>query len=152
TTRTLIGARERERDLGHFEYQRHLLEVANIRMLFHRDERESRIAGVQWIMKRETSQPAATLDAKVSFLYRGTLRKIGIINLASRDLDGLIERLEAAIADEDVDFVFVITSDKTRLQAIQKHIAGALGDAPILKDRVALATHKQLYKLGIVNN
>jgi len=149
-TRALIGARDHDRDLGHFDYQRHLLEVANIRMLFHRDEREGRISGVQWTMKSRTPQQASALDAKVSFVNQGTLKRIGIINQSSRELENLVCRLETAIAKEDVDFVCVIAADQGRLQAVQKHLAAA-GSASMLKDRVLLTTHKQLYKSGIVN-
>jgi hypothetical protein len=150
-TRELIGAKDHDRDLGHFQYQRHLLEVANIRMLFHRDERQGRISGVQWTTKSRTPQQAAGLDAKVSFLYQGKIQKIGIINQASREIEDLARRLESTIAEEDVDLVCVIAADQSRLQAIQSHLAGATGNASVFKDRVVLTTHKQLYKSGIVD-
>ncbi len=148
--RDLIAAREAEEDLRHFDIQRHLLEVANLRMLFHIEEQEGRISDLKWTTCRPKSGVPSGLDAKVSFTCNGKRYKIGIVNHASGQLDSTVKRLESAVAEGDVELVCVISPDQQRQQALQKMIAARIEDNSILHDCVALAPHKQLYKLGVV--
>ncbi|HEY9868518.1 MAG TPA: hypothetical protein V6D08_05085 [Candidatus Obscuribacterales bacterium] len=149
-TRDLIGAGDSVVDLRHFEIQRHLLEVANLRMIFHMDEREGRISDLQWTTIKPSAHGPCGLDAKVLFIWKGKPRSVGIINQSSRKLDNIIRRLNSAVGENSVDMVCLISADPATQQALQEHIAASVGHDPILRDCVALAPHKQLYKLGVV--
>jgi hypothetical protein len=150
TTRDLIGARDGVVDLRHFEVQRHLLEVANLRMIFHMDEREGRISELQWTTIKPSAHGPCGLDAKVSFIWKGRPRRVGIINQSSRNLDNIVNRLKSAVAENAAEIVCLVSPDPAIQQAIQEHIVTSVGSDPVLRDCVALAPHKQLYKLGVV--
>ena len=149
-TRDLIGASDYELDLRHFEVQRHLLEVANLRMIFYKDEKDGTISNLQWTTCRPHSNRLCALDAKVSLVYQDKLHNIGVLNQSSTELDCLVSRLSAAVGDDAVEMVCVISADQERQNVLEKKITDKLGDMSWLRDCVALAPHKQLYKSGVV--
>src|SRR5262249_27258463 len=113
-TRELIGASDYELDLRHFEIQRHLLEVANLRMIFHKDEQNGKISNLQWTTCRPQSNRLCALDARVSLVYKDKLHNIGVLNQSSTEFDSTVSRLTAAVGDDAVETVCVISADQER--------------------------------------
>src|SRR5437868_13279347 len=69
-TRNMFGAGEMDLDINDHDTQRHLLEVANLRMLFHVAHTDAQIADFEWITCSREAQ-TKNLDAKVTFSRHG---------------------------------------------------------------------------------
>jgi len=143
-SRGIVGAAESELDLTDADIQRHFLEVANLRMLFLVDEKEGKISDVTW-----KTCASGNVDAKVSFTRNGLKHKVGIINHPSADHETLLNKLESALAEEDVDTVFVVSRDEAHQTALQKCVHTHMKES-LLTGRIAFATHQEMYKSGVV--
>ena len=144
-TRSITGVGESELDLNDADVQRHFLEVANLRMLFQVDEKDGKISDFQW----KTCDATKNVDAKVTFTRNGVTHKVGIINHPSTDHETLLNKLESALAEEDVDSVFVVSRDEAHQTALQKCVHTHMSDS-LLTGRIAFVTHQELYKNGVV--
>ncbi len=149
-TRGLISAPETQLDLSDADVQRHLLEIANLRMLFMMDESENLIGELDWKTCRAHRGGVQHLDAKVSFERNGVAHRIGIVNHPASDADSLMNRLETALTDDDVDMVWIVSRDEDHQMKLQQCIAKAVGTESKLNQRLAFATHQELYKVGMV--
>jgi hypothetical protein len=149
-TRSLISAQETDLDLSDSEVQRHLLEVANLRMLFMMDESEALINTLDWRTCRTHRGGLKHVDAKVNFERNGVLHRVGIVNHPPADTNNLLNRLETALADEEIDIVWVVSRDEDHQLKLQNCITQAMGSDSKLNQRFAFATHQELYKLGMV--
>lgn len=150
-TRGIVGKGEVDLDLDDSDVQRHFLEVANLRMLFLMDEKEAKLSDFKWQTLSGSNGAAAHLDAKVSFKRAGASHRIGIINHPATTAETLLNRLESALSDEDVDMVWIIARDDSHQQALQKLIHAQMGSSEITR-RIAFATHQEIYKHGIVKS
>lgn len=148
-SRDVIGANEIDSnlDLNDCNMQRHLLEVANLRMLFLIDEKDALISNFSWTTCNAIRGGSPHLDAKVSFVRNAMTHRVGIINHpTASSAEALSTRLKNALAEDDVETVWIISRDEAFQESLQKlatHI-------PELTARVAFATHQELYKSGIV--
>jgi hypothetical protein len=149
-TRSIIGAAESDLDLNDTEVQRHLLEVANLRMLFLIDQNDGIISDFEWTTLSKRNGGSEHIDAKVSFVRNGMTHKIGIINHPSDDAEVLLNRLESALAEEDVETVWVVSRDEAHQERLQACVTAAIGTASSLNRRICFATHQELYKHGVV--
>ncbi len=149
-SRNVIGVGDTELDLNDNNVQRHLLEVANLRMLFLIDQNEGLISDFEWTTLNSRNGGSHHLDAKVSFVRNGVTHKIGIINHPAADKERLLNKMEAALSEADVEMVWVISRDDDHQEKLQECIAAAMGTGSALNRRIAFATHQELYKSGIV--
>ena len=149
-TRGLISSADSEIDLSDADVQRHLLEVANLRMLFMMDEAEGLISEFDWKTCRVDRGGLQHVDAKVSFIRNGVTHRVGIVNQPSAQTDTLLSRLESALTDDDIDMVFIVSRDEDHQMKLQQCITSAVGTNSKLNQRIALSTHQELYKTGMV--
>ncbi len=149
-TRGLVGAPDTELDMSDSEVQRHFLEIANLRMLFLIDASEGFISELDWQTCRADRGVSQHVEAKVSFVRNGVVHRVGIINHPAVEGESLIDRLEAAMADDDIDMVWLVSRDDDEQSKLQKCVAQAVGTDSKLNGRLVFATHGQLYKSGMV--
>ena len=149
-TRGLINAKDNDLDLSDADVQRHLLEVANLRMLLIMDEAEGLISELDWKTCRADRGGSQHVDAKVTFVRNGVTHRVGIVNHPSAQSDSLISRLEAALTDEEIDQVFIVSRDEDHQLKLQQCIASAVGTNSAINSRLVFSTHQELYKTGMV--
>lgn len=124
-------------DLADDEIQRHLLEVANLRMLFLMDQKSGLISDFTW--QTVGGGISGGVSAIVSFGRNGITHKAAIVNHPSS-----VQMAKAAEAT-DADMIWVICRDDAHQSEMQKGLAGTPMAA-----RTAFATHQEIYKSGIV--
>lgn len=143
-TRELLSVQSTDTDLGNCDSQRHLLEVANLRMLFLVDQKDGLISNVEW--KTTKTEPGTTaVDAKISFNRNGVDHRIGIINQPKADRAELTAVCEKALEAGDIDMIWIVSRDDAHQEAVQNELAGSS-----ICQRIAFVTHQDIYKNGIV--
>lgn len=155
-TSGLVGASEELIDLNDCSLQRHLLEVANLRMLMLMAQKDEQISTLEWKTNNrivDTSQ--MDLDATVSFNRGGVSYKAGIINHSqtAEELAGtasIKDKIETAFESGGVEMVFIISRDQARQQMVQKALSDKLSESTM--NKVLFATHQEIYKSGIVKS
>ena len=153
---SLIGTSEELIDLNDCSMQRHLLEVANLRMIMLMAQKEEQISALEWKTNdRVVDTSQMDLDATVSFSRGGVSYKAGIINHSqtAEELAGtttLKDKIEATFGDDGVDMVFIISRDQVRQQMVQKALSDKLSASAM--NNVLFATHQEIYKAGIVKS
>ncbi|HEY9712173.1 MAG TPA: hypothetical protein V6C72_01810 [Chroococcales cyanobacterium] len=139
--RTVAGCAEPEIDLFDAEIQRHLLEVANLRMLHLQGVKEGHIKDFTW--KTCKKEDGIKLDAIVSFNAQGKLHKLGIINHAAKET--LAADVEAALKSADIEGVLIVSRDEAHQQILQAAISGSS-----ISKHCFFSTHHEVYKTGVV--
>jgi hypothetical protein len=143
-TRNIAGFAEDETtDLFDANVQRHLLEVANLRMMHLIGVKEGDISAFEWTtVKGEKTN----LDAKVSFQANGKAHKLGIINHPACGPE-LIAQIDAAMKSDGIESVLLVSRDETHQASMQ-----SLLSASSVGKHCVFATHHELYKAGIVKS
>jgi hypothetical protein len=134
-----------EIDLFDANVQRHLLEVANVRMLCLMSQKEAEITNFSWATRKPTLT-SGNLDAVVSFNAKDESHKVGIINHPS-DKAKLVSNLDQAFKDDSVDLVLVISRDDAHQKQLQDFVTSAKSN--FNSKNVLFITHHELYKSGI---
>lgn len=141
--RTISGCTEEsEVDLFDSDVQRHLLEVANLRMMHLIGVKENEISDFTWTTCKASDPTAKHLDAKVSFKVGSKSHKLGIINHPATT-DKLVADIEKALQD-GCESVLVVSRDETH----QAETQAMLSKSTVSKN-CFFATHHELYKNGI---
>jgi hypothetical protein len=131
-------------DLFDANVQRHLLEVANLRMLHLVDVRDGLVTDFEWTTIKPGANGKQELDAKVSFKFGGKTHKLGIVNHPECG-EALIKSIESAL-QHGVDSVLIVSRDEAHQMTLQKLMAGTS-----IERKCVFSTHHDLYKTGIVN-
>jgi len=137
-------------DVDRFDakWQRHRLEVANIRMLYMMAQTEGRIASLKWTTLKGDSRKNFCLDAKVSFSSHGIAYDIGLVNNPSCD-DETLRAMESSLTSADgAEMILIITRDEDAQMELQNKIA-SMTDSSLAK-YCFFATHQELYKKGMI--
>ncbi len=145
-TRSVSGMAEEEIDLFDSDIQRHLLEVANIRMLFLVGVRDAQIREFDWTTFKLKVGETKSLDAKASFRCGESAHRVGIMNHPTIS-DALIPGIEAALQETGVEKILIVSRDDAHQAQLQKFLAGA---SSMVRNRCLFATHHELYRSGIV--
>jgi len=143
-TRNLVGCENSEIDLFDSEVQRHLLEVANLRMLHLMGVKDNQISDFEWTTLGARTSVGMTMDAKVRFKCNATEHRLGILNHPAADTE-LIRKLEQGLQMEGINAILVVNRDEVH----QKSLQALNCSSPMLQRRCYFATHHELYKLGI---
>jgi len=151
-SRDLVGGQESELDLNDSEIQRHLLEIANLRMLFMIDAKDGLISDLEWTTCNRRPNSSQHLDAKLSFVQNGITHKIGVLNHPGADSESLLNRIESALAEADIETILIVSRDEAHQQSLQQCITDHIGTGSVLNHRLAFATHQELYKAGVVKS
>ncbi len=141
-TRQLMSMSDNDSDLFDCETQRHLLEIANLRMLFLVDQKENVISDLEWTTIRQGTCCDCGLHAMVSFKKDNSLLKVGILNSAEKT--SLLKTCEKAFTTAKVDQIWVVSRDDSQQQAVQDAISGSA-----LANKIVFATHQEIYKSGM---
>lgn len=142
-TRQLLRANDSEYDLAHCETQRHLLEVANLRMLFMMDQKEGLISELNWTTIKKSKIDEHAADATVTFKRNGATQKIALVNhptMAAEAICGIVESNKNA----GCDAVWIVSRD----DAHQKQLQHQLASLPVAA-KIAFTTHQEIYKAGV---
>lgn len=142
--KTVSGANQDEVDRFESEFQRHHLEVANLRMLFHVGQKDAAISSFTWTTCNGDLK-ATGLDAMVTFVCKGVTHKVGIINNPAIN-DAHCAKLEAAIKDHGINKIWIVSRDEAAQKSVQQAIAGRVA----LASHCCFATHHDLYRDGVV--
>lgn len=129
------------------EWQRHHLEVANLRMLYLIAQNDNRISNFKWTTCKGEAK-AAHIDAKVSFTSNGIAYDIGIVNNCPTDDIGLAA-LDNAVTKENVEMLLIISRDEDAQKKIQAKIASMANSS--LAKHCFFSTHQELYHQGMVD-
>jgi len=143
-SRQLLKAGDSEFDLSNCDTQRHLLEVANLRMLFLVDQKEGLIGDVKWTTNKHTNISEQMLDAVVTFTRNGVTHKIGLLNQPTC-AEKVVNDSHAALTAMQVDSLWIISREEVNQGALQKALASTS-----IAPKIAFATHQDIYKSGVV--
>ena len=143
-SRQLLKAGDSEFDLSNCDTQRHLLEVANLRMLFLVDQKEGLISEVSWTTIRRINVLDHTVDAYVSFKRNGYLHKVGLFNHPA-SAEKVVTEGHAALDAGLAESLWIVSRDDVNQQALQKALANTS-----IALKLAFATHQDIYKSGVV--
>jgi hypothetical protein len=143
-SRDIIGSADSEVDLSQSEIQRHLLEIANLRMMFLVTQNENTISNLKW---NTCNNDLGSIDAKASFVAGANAWRIGIINHPTEDKDSLINRIKSGFGKETIEMIFIISRDIAHQKLLQSLLST---ENPNLIRRIAFATHQDMYKSGVI--
>jgi len=136
-------------DLFDSGVQRHLLEVANIRMLCLMARKEGEIKDFEWLTCKPTLSEASNLDAIISMKVEDHEQKIGLINhpLAS---ETLLEQIKKAVEESRVNSVLLVSRDEAHQKELQELISQ---HADRVDPKILLfVTHHELYRSGLAHS
>ncbi len=129
-------------------WQKHHLEVANVRMLYLIAQNESKIKNFHWKTMTKSERQMYKIDARASFVSNGIAYDVGIVNTPNMD-DAAIVSLEAALKDMNIEMIMIISNDEKTQKETQHMIA--TNNNSILAKYCFFATHQDLYKDGMVS-
>lgn len=149
-SRSLINSNEPELSLTEPEVQRHMLEIANIRMLCMIDQNAGLFQEFTWSTTMQDCKDeeisTASIAAAISFQRDGAIHKALIMNHPIVEAISILRTAEAALAEAGAHMLWIVSRDDIHQQALQRSLQGSR-----LAGRVAFATHQELYKAGICN-
>jgi len=143
--RGMVSGVESEMDLSETDIQRHLLEVANMRMIFLTDQKAGLISDFSW--NTIPCDGLATIPATVSFKRNGTQHRAAIINNFGLSAEKVQDSAETILKDGTVDMVWIVSSDDAQQDKMQLALASAS-----VGNRLAFTTHQEIYKSGIAKS
>lgn len=144
--RSVVSAKETDVDLSDNEMQRHLLEIANLRMLFLMEQKSGLISDFCW-QTMSIVNGEQTVAATITFKRNGSLHRIAIINHQSMTPEKVIAASESALASGNTDMIWIISKDDASQDQVQKAMSSVL-----FNSRVAFVTHQEIYRSGIVKS
>ncbi|MBX9686338.1 MAG: hypothetical protein K2X27_06520 [Candidatus Obscuribacterales bacterium] len=144
--RGMVSSSECEMDLSDTEIQRHLLEIANLRMIFLTDQKSGLIEDLNWTTMPSVTELAA-IAATVSFKRNGSVHRAALINNIGLATEKVRAAAEKAIADGTADMIWIISSDDANQEKLQQALVNSS-----VANRMAFATHQEVYKAGVVKS
>lgn len=144
-TRQIQNAGDSEFDLSDCHTQRHLLEVANLRMLFLVDQKEGLISDCNWKTGKKSKIDDHIADALVTFNRNGVIQKVGIINHPTIAVEHIVSIVEKTIEAGNCDAVWIVSRDDSHQHQLQRALVSTS-----VAGKVAFTTHQDIYKAGVV--
>lgn len=145
--RTLAGAEDATDATLDNEFQRHHLEVANLRMLYLIAQKDGQISEFQWTTCKQAEKATSGIDAKVTFRGNHGVTTVGLVNNLTMGADTVAKLTATLTAADKLDSVMLISRDDIAQKALQQMVAQAGGE---LARKALFATHQDLYKDGII--
>lgn len=122
------------------DWQRHHLEVANLRMLFLQAQQDGEITNFCWQTLKDN-----IINARVTFDCNGKKHSIGIINNSKPSLDWL-NKMSTLKSEMDLTMIMVVSRDNESQKQIQKTFAQSE-----LDDSIFFCVHQEMYQSGVVS-
>lgn len=142
--RTIVAATESEADLADNEVQRHLLEIANLRMLFLMDQKAGLIENFHW-QTNGGSAMANAICATISFRRNGVNHRASLVNQPElNNLDSVLSACDQALKTGQSDMIWMISRDELHQDELQKALK-----ITTMAPKVAFVTHHEAYKAGM---
>lgn len=141
------GFEENQDDVMDNDFQRHHLEIANLRMLFLVAQKNGQIKNFTWTTFKKDRQKDTGLNAKVTFEANGKTVTLGLVNHWTM-VEGLNEKLTKSAVSEGLDHTLVIA----REEADKKGAQMAFVAQGCLSDKALFSTHQDLYREGILDS
>jgi hypothetical protein len=141
--RGIVQGADSEIDLSNDDTQRHLLEIANLRMIFLMDQKTGLISDFDW--KTEPASNNDLVSAIVSFKRNGSSHRCAVMNQPGNSVENINASAQRVVAEGKADMIWIISRDEVQQEKLQQ----ALADSPVAS-RLAFATHQEVYKSGIV--
>lgn len=136
------GFGENQDDVMDNDFQRHHLEVANLRMLFLVAQKNGEISNFEWTTCKGTSHQDSALNAKVSFTTaQGRKMTVGLVNDWNQTKN---EKLAKSLTAHALDHILVIAREES-----DRNCASATFQ---VGDKVVFSTHQDLYREGIMQS
>ncbi|MBS1990355.1 MAG: hypothetical protein JSS83_07545 [Cyanobacteria bacterium SZAS LIN-3] len=147
-TRGLSGFADNQDELLSNDFQRHHLEVANLRMLYLVAQKDQQICDFAWKTIKAERHAETGLDAKATFNCGGSATRVGLVNnVQTESVKAKLDKLASSLATENIEAVLLISRDEQDKNALQKAVLEFGGD---LATKTFFATHQELYRDGIV--
>lgn len=137
----LTNTQNEELDRFNSDWQRHHLEVANLRMLYLMAQQEGEISNFKW----QTMKGKNNIDALISFDCQGISHKIAIIN--NMENADQLESLASLKKELELTSIMIVSRDIETQKQIQKMVASSA-----LSDSIFFCVHQEMYQSGIVSN
>lgn len=146
--KSITGIGQDDKDRFDANWQRHHLEVANVRMLYLIAQNEGKVSNVRWTTCKSEEKKRFQLDAKISFTSNEIAYDIGIVNNPNCDQETL-NGLEKSITENGIEMLLVITRDDESQTELQSKVS-RMTDS-VLAKHCFFATHQELYKKGMIS-
>jgi hypothetical protein len=143
-SKQLMKAKDSEVDLNSAEIQRHLLEVANLRMLFLVDQKEGHIADMQWTTLVKPQAAHDGIDAVVSMKHNGKAMLIGLVNHPVKSGADLQAMMQKGISEHNLDTVWIVCRDEAHRAMLQKDLVNSS-----FAGMLNFTTHQEVYRSGM---
>ena len=143
--RGMVSGSDSQLDLSETDVQRHLLEVANLRMIFLTDQKDGHISDFCWTTVLTSG--LSTIVATVSFKRDNTVHKVAIINNYGLAAENVHVAAEKILADKAVEAVWIVSSDEIEQDKLQRALAHST-----IANSLAFTTHQEVYKAGIIKS
>jgi len=122
------------------DWQRHHLEVANLRMLYLQSQQEGEISNFAWQTIKDE-----IISAVVTFDCQGKSHKVGIINNFSAK-ENWSDKINQAMSENNLTSILIVSRDSDSQKQSQKLIAQSHADKAIF-----FCVHQEMYQSGIVS-
>ncbi|HMW89374.1 MAG TPA: hypothetical protein PKE54_05125 [Candidatus Obscuribacter sp.] len=142
--RKMHGFGENQEDVLDSDFQRHHLEIANLRMLFLVAQKNGIISDLTWTTFKRERQVETGLNARVTFKHGGETKSLGLVNNPEVS-DIAVQHLLKSQLAEKLDWTLVVTREEADQKAVKASLA-ALGE------KVLFSTHQDLYREGIMSS
>jgi len=147
-TRGISGFADNQDELLSNDFQRHHLEVANLRMLYLVAQKDQQICDFVWKTMKHERVTETGLDAKATFNCGGFATRVGLVNNLQGDCaTAKLDKLAQSLSQENIEAVLLISRDDHDKSAMQDAIIKFGGE---LATKTFFATHQELYRDGIV--
>lgn len=143
-SKSMSGTSEETLDLLDSGVQRHLLEVANIKMLGLMAQQAGEINSFNWVTYSGNGQ--ITLDAVMTFTAGDRSFKIAVINHPS-DREKLLADLDCLFTENTIEQTIIVCRDANSQKALQNFLGEQTRKFDLRK--IYFATHQELYKTSV---
>jgi hypothetical protein len=141
-TQDLLNIEYNQVDLSNPDIQRHLLEIANIRMLMLVDEKAGFLKNFAWSTEHAHKN---NLDALLSFETETQKYSIGIINNQNKDHKEIEQNISKNLSDKTIETVWLISRDEITQNNLQKAFSNSS-----YANSISFATHHEIYQSGVI--
>lgn len=143
-SKQLVKAADSEVDLNSAEIQRHLLEVANLRMLFLVDQKEGFLTDLAWTTMAKPQAISEGIDAMVSMKKDGKAMMVGVMNHPMKSGAELQSIMQRAISEHNLDAIWIVSRDEMHQAKLQKELVNTA-----YASKLGFTTHQEVYKSGM---
>jgi hypothetical protein len=144
--RTVSGAIQQEGDFYDNDWQRDHLEIANIRMIFLIAKKEGYLNRFEWKTFSDDNKQEQVYSAIISATCESANYNIGLISHPQISNSFSLE-LEQELNKKTISHIIIVSRDLAHQENLQ-YALKSLQNHPHVNS-ILLATHQDLYKLGI---